>query len=163
VLGFLTDEQAMLAHSRSQGRITHGHPLSDQANLALAKMTAALLLGQGMDPVRQIAEDLFAEEPKFSLNKYRGSATGYVVDTVQTVLYHFMTHESFESCVIAVVNRGDDADTTGALAGMLAGARFGVQSIPRRWMRKLDPDIRHRIEVQVRQLLALHSNIGGRH
>lgn len=162
VLACLKDADALVANSLAQGRVTHAHPLSDLANVALARMTAALLLGQGMEPVHQIAAQLFAEEPRFSIRKYRGRATGYVVDTVQTVLYHFLNHEDFENCLIAVVNRGDDADTTGALAGMLAGARFGVRAIPRHWIRQIDPDIRHRIEVQVRQLLSLHSSIGGR-
>lgn len=162
VLAFLKDEDALAANSIAQGRITHGHDLSDLANVALARMTAALLLGRGIGAAREIADGLAAAEPRFSTERYRGAATGYVVDTVLTVLYHFFTHEDFESCVLAVVNRGDDADTTGALAGMLAGARFGVRGLPRRWLRKVDPEIRHRIEVQTRQLLSLHSNIGGR-
>lgn len=162
VLGFLKDEDALVANSLAQGRVTHGHRLSDLANVALARMTAALLLGQGMTVARTIADELAATEPRFSTERYRGAATGYVVDTVQTVLYHFFTHDDFESYMIAVVNRGDDADTTGALAGMLAGARFGVRGLPKRWLRKVDPEMRHRIEVQTRQLLSLHSNIGGR-
>lgn len=162
VLGFLNDEQALVSHSLAQGRITHAHPLSDLANVALARMTAALIRGEEMSTVRAIADGLFEAEPKFSISRYRGRATGYVVDTVQTVLHHFFSHEDFENCLIAVVNRGDDADTTGALAGMLAGARFGTRAFPRQWIRRIDPDIRHRIEIQTRQLLSLHSPIGGR-
>ncbi|MEN3111963.1 ADP-ribosyl-[dinitrogen reductase] hydrolase [Uliginosibacterium paludis] len=162
VLGFLNDEATMLAHTLAQGRVTHGHRLSDLANVALARMTAALLRGQGMEAARAIADELAATEPRFSTERYRGAATGYIVDTLQTVLYHFFTHDDFESYLLAVVNRGDDADTTGALAGMLAGARFGLRALPRRWLRALDPDMRHRIEVQTRQLLSLHTGIGGR-
>lgn len=161
VLGFLHDEALLVRHSFEQGRLTHNHPLSDLANVAFARMTAALLRGQSMAQVRQIADEFVAQEPRFSFEPYPGRATAYVVDTVQTVLHHFFTHEDFECCLISVVNCGDDADTTGALAGMLAGARFGVRALPRHWLRKVDPDIRHRIEVQVRQLFNLHSNWGG--
>lgn len=162
VLAFLKDEGAMREYSIAQARVTHGHPLSDAATVAFARMTAALLQGYGMASVQAIVEELAAAEPRFSTSRYRGNATAYVVDTVLTVLAHFLRSEDFENCLIAVVNRGEDADTNGALAGMLAGARFGVQALPRRWLRRIDPEIRHRIEVQTRQLLALHSNIGGR-
>ncbi len=49
-----------------------------------------------------------------------------MVDTVQTVLHFLMLHEDFEAALVATVNQGDDADTTGALVGMLAGARCGA-------------------------------------
>jgi ADP-ribosyl-[dinitrogen reductase] hydrolase len=52
-----------------------------------------------------------------------------------------------------VVNQGDDADTTGALAGMLAGAAYGVGDIPTRWLKKLDIDVVRQIEVQTEGLL----------
>lgn len=159
VLGFLNDDALLEQFSHEQGRITHHHPLSDKANLAFARMTAALIRGQTLEQVRPIADALIEQEPKFGMSRYRGRASAYVVDTVQTVLYHFFQHDDFESCVTAVVNQGEDADTTGALAGMLAGALYGVQSIPKHWLRKLDPDIRHRIEVQTRQLLSLHSRL----
>ncbi|GAA5171975.1 ADP-ribosyl-[dinitrogen reductase] hydrolase [Viridibacterium curvum] len=155
VLGFLHDDAQLVRHSFEQGRVTHNHPLSDLANVAIARMTASLLRGEPVTQAKRIAEELAAQEPRFSTSRYKGRATGYIVDTMQTVLHHFFTHDDFENCVIAVVNRGDDADTTGALAGMLAGARFGLRALPRQWLRKIDPDIRHRIEVQTRQLLGL--------
>ena len=160
VLAYVYDEDTLIRHSFAQGRLTHHHPLSDLGNVALARMAGALLRGEGMGPVQSIADELMTAEPRFDLQRYRGGATGYIVDTVQTVLHHLFTHDDFESCLIAVVNRGDDADTTGALAGMLAGARCGQRGLPRAWLRKVDPDIRHRIEVQTRQLLALHARAG---
>ncbi|MDD5461161.1 MAG: ADP-ribosylglycohydrolase family protein [Methylococcales bacterium] len=45
------------------------------------------------------------------------------MDTLQTVLHYFFNTDSFEACLIATVNQGYDTDTTGALAGMVAGAR----------------------------------------
>jgi ADP-ribosyl-[dinitrogen reductase] hydrolase len=77
------------------------------------------------------------------------------VDTVQTVLHHFFYTDSFESCVVETVNRGEDADTTGALAGMLAGALYGADAIPRCWMDRLDYHVVKEIEHQVAALLQL--------
>ncbi|HWI41158.1 MAG TPA: ADP-ribosylglycohydrolase family protein, partial [Verrucomicrobiae bacterium] len=51
--------------------------------------------------------------------------------------------------------QGGDADTTGAIAGMLAGAYYGVEGIPRRWMRKLDRRLLGEIVSLSRQLVRL--------
>jgi ADP-ribosyl-[dinitrogen reductase] hydrolase len=88
------------------------------------------------------------------LPPYPGRASGYVVDTVQTVLHCFCAHADFEAAVVAAVNQGDDADTTGALVGMLAGARCGARGLPRRWLRRLDSATRHAITEQTGALLA---------
>jgi ADP-ribosyl-[dinitrogen reductase] hydrolase len=55
--------------------------------------------------------------------------------------------------LIAVVNQGGDADTTGALAGMLAGARYGVEQIPQRWLSGLDQHVAGQIRSQTKALL----------
>jgi ADP-ribosyl-[dinitrogen reductase] hydrolase len=78
-----------------------------------------------------------------------------VVDTVQTVLHFLTLHEDFEQAVVATVNQGDDADTTGALVGMLAGARCGAQALPARWLQRLQPATVRAITEQTSGLLAL--------
>jgi ADP-ribosyl-[dinitrogen reductase] hydrolase len=45
--------------------------------------------------------------------------------------------DSFESAVLAAVNLGDDADTTAAIAGQLAGAVYGVDAIPESWRERI--------------------------
>ena len=59
--------------------------------------------------------------------------TGYVVDALEAALWAFWGADSFEEGALAAVNLGDDADTTGAIYGQLAGAYFGVDAIPERW------------------------------
>ena len=82
------------------------------------------------------------------------------MDTVQTVFDGFFETSDFEECLVRVVNRGGDADTTGALAGQLAGALYGAAAIPRRWLKQLDPAVRAAIENQTPALLALAGNAG---
>ena len=53
------------------------------------------------------------------------------------------------------MNRGEDADTTGAIAGMLGGALYGMSAIPKRWLDKLDPQVISEIRLQVDELLQL--------
>jgi ADP-ribosyl-[dinitrogen reductase] hydrolase len=45
--------------------------------------------------------------------------------------------DSFEDAVVAAANLGGDADTNAAIAGALAGARFGAGAIPERWLEQL--------------------------
>lgn len=59
--------------------------------------------------------------------------TGYVVQSLEAALWAFATTEDFCSGALAAVNLGDDADTTGAVYGQLAGAYYGVQGIPQQW------------------------------
>lgn len=117
--------------------------------------SSALLIGAEPGAVCNIADDLCRTHPVFDFQCYQGRATAYVVDTARTVLHCFYEHDDLERTLIATVNRGDDADTTGALAGMLAGARFGQAAIPRAWLTRLDPNVCSRIQKQVPQLLAL--------
>jgi ADP-ribosyl-[dinitrogen reductase] hydrolase len=78
-----------------------------------------------------------------------------MVETLQAVFQAFFAHDNLETILIDVVNRGGDADTTGAIAGMLAGACHGVDAIPRRWLRALDREVRTACEDQALALLEL--------
>ena len=142
-------------YSLEQARITHHHPFSDAGTLALGRMAQVLILGGGIKECRAIANRLIARHRQFRVIPYPGRASGYIVDTVQTVLHHFFYTDNFESCVVETVNRCEDADTTGALAGMLAGALYGAEAIPRRWLERLDPEVTRRIREQVEGLLRL--------
>ena len=55
---------------------------------------------------------------------------GYVVNTLHAALWSNLTTNSFESAVLKACNLGDDADTTGAVAGQIAGAMCGYSNIP---------------------------------
>jgi ADP-ribosyl-[dinitrogen reductase] hydrolase len=155
VLASLHRDDHFTAWTLEQCHLTHNHPLSDAATLSLGRMLRGLIEGKGLAACREEAERLTAQYPEFVFRPYPGRSGGYIVDTVQTVLYHFFATDDFESCLVQTVNRGDDADTTGALAGMLAGARYGLSAIPRRWLKRLDPECVGRIRAQTRELLAL--------
>jgi ADP-ribosyl-[dinitrogen reductase] hydrolase len=155
VLATLGDASACRRATLEQAHLTHRHPLSDAATLALARMTRLLLDGAGRDACRGVAEDLVEEHAEFRFDPWPGRTSGYIVDTVQTVFDAFFHTAGFEECLVTVVNRGGDADTTGALAGQLAGALYGVQAIPGRWLKRLDPKVHAAIRTQVEGLLAL--------
>lgn len=149
----ITFERAAL----EQAHITHHHPLSDAATLALGRMVHALMARQGVPACRKLANALVEAHPQFRFAPYPGRASGYIVDTMQTVLHHFFHTDSFESCVVETVNCGEDADTTGAIAGMLAGALYGVENIPQRWLERLDPAVKAEIAQQAKSLLNIQA------
>jgi len=64
-------------------------------------------------------------------------ASGYVVDTLEAALWAFTNSSSFEEGALLAVNLGDDADTTGAVYGQLAGCYYGIEGIPAKWLERL--------------------------
>jgi len=63
--------------------------------------------------------------------------SGYVVRGMEAALWAFHHSTSFRQGVLLAVNLGDDADTTGAIYGQLAGAYYGEEGIPAEWRSKL--------------------------
>ncbi len=63
--------------------------------------------------------------------------TGYVVDSLEAALYCFYKTGSFEAAILMAANLGDDADTTAAVCGQVAGAFYGRTGIPQGWLDKL--------------------------
>jgi ADP-ribosyl-[dinitrogen reductase] hydrolase len=64
--------------------------------------------------------------------------SGYVVHSLQTALHDGLVSDSAEEAIVTAVNRGGDTDTIGAIAGAVAGARFGVSQLPDQWLNAID-------------------------
>jgi ADP-ribosyl-[dinitrogen reductase] hydrolase len=155
VLATWHDEAALGRRCLQQAHLTHHHPKSDAATIVLARLTRQLLLFGAEAACDAIAAELIGQHPDFQFRPWPGRNSGYVVDTVQTVFDAFFNTDNFEDCVVRAVNRGGDADTAGALAGQLAGALYGAEGIPNRWLRRLDPSVVAAISGQTPALLAL--------
>ncbi|GEO82532.1 ADP-ribosyl-[dinitrogen reductase] hydrolase [Pararhodospirillum oryzae] len=153
-LASLNNPERLESWALTQAHTTHNHPLSDAATITLTRMAYLLIHGHGMKACREEANHLVAAEREFRFDPYHGRSSAYVVDTLQTVLHYYFVTDSFRNCLIRTVNQGGDADTTGALAGMLAGATYGVQEIPAAWLGKLEDKITQEIYRQVDTFLA---------
>jgi ADP-ribosyl-[dinitrogen reductase] hydrolase len=154
-LATLACDERFRTWTLEQCHVTHNHPLSDVASLALGRMVRRLVLGGGVAAAREEVRPLLEKHPEFRFERFRGPCSGYVVDTVRAVLYQYFLTDSVRSCVTQTVNMGGDADSTGALAGMLSGATYGVASIPQAWMKRLDPQVAAEIRQQTRRLLEI--------
>jgi len=93
-----------------------------------------------------LAEELYHGYPISRYDKYKlpldipreeVMSGGYVKETYQCAWWAFQTTNSFEDCIIKAVNRGYDADTVGAVAGMIAGRYYGHSNIPSHFKDKL--------------------------
>jgi ADP-ribosyl-[dinitrogen reductase] hydrolase len=85
--------------------------------------------------------------------------TGYVVRSLEAALWAFYRSDSFRDGCLLAVNLGDDADTTGAIFGQLAGAYYAEDGIPQSWRGKLAK--RELIESFADRLFALSARAAG--
>lgn len=147
---------AVCAAVQAQAHVTHNNLVSDAVCQFLALAVQDLLRGCSLaETFSHHLGSLLAAHPALSFRDRprRENPSGWVVETLQAVLQGLVDGDGFEDCLVDIVNRGGDADTTGAIAGMLAGALYGPQAIPRRWLKALDAGVASRCRAQARALL----------
>ena len=141
----LGDDARLASWAVQQAHLTHNHPLSDAACITVGRMVQGAMTGASREALQAMADDLVGRHAKFRYRPYPGNSSAYVVDTLQTVLHYFFSTHSLEDCLVGVVNQGGDADTTGAISGMIAGAFYGLENLPRRWVKRLDSAVREEV------------------
>lgn len=141
--------------TRMQSHLTHNNKKSDLITLCFGEMTKIMIETGDKLKALELANRLIRVNPKFSYSKYKGEASGYIVDTFKTVMHHFADSNDFEETLIRVVNQGGDADTNGAIAGMMAGALWGMDSIPSKWTKRVEQKVIKDIKQQSKKLLEL--------
>jgi ADP-ribosyl-[dinitrogen reductase] hydrolase len=149
----LPDSELLKKYALEQARLTHHQVFSDAACICLGTLLHQILQGASKNSLRREVNGFVTRFPSFCFEPYRGLATGYVVDTMQTVFHWFFKGGSFEECLVGTVNQGADADTTGAICGMLAGAYYGMESIPKRWLKKMAPSTLRELEEHAERLV----------
>ncbi|NWC96437.1 MULTISPECIES: ADP-ribosylglycohydrolase family protein [unclassified Pseudomonas] len=145
VLFYFPDAERLREFTVASSRTTHGALEAIECCLVLAECLANALRG---DPKAQVVnvDYLNLSQPKVAaiagghyLDKARSNivGSGYAVASLEAALWCFHHTDSFAEAVLVATNLGDDADTTAAIVGQLAGAYYGVQSIPAEWLGKL--------------------------
>ncbi|MCK5863400.1 MAG: ADP-ribosylglycohydrolase family protein [Candidatus Hydrogenedentes bacterium] len=86
----------------------------------------------GDDAIIAIAQADYLQK---EISEIRG--TGYVVKSLEAAMWCFMKTETFNEAVLMAANLGDDADTTAAICGQVAGAYYGESGIPKHYLEKL--------------------------
>jgi len=139
------DIDALHLHAANSSRTTHGAPEAVESCQLFAELVSAALSGipkhQMLDAltfaptesaVAALTNGVFLDKDESDI---RGS--GYCVESLEAALWCFFHTDNFRDAVLRAVNLGDDADTTGAIVGQIAGAYYGATSVPAGWMEKL--------------------------
>lgn len=142
---FYPNLEAMERYAAESSRTTHGTAECLDACRLLARVLYRAFDGQPKQDVL-FADVAFSGAPKVQSiagGDYRQKTreavrgTGYVVDCLEAALWCVWTTDSFEAAVFEAANLGDDADTTAAVAGQVAGALYGVDGVPKAWRDKV--------------------------
>lgn len=136
ILFYQQEPQLLRQYLLQHAHLTHHNDLSDSACLCYTELILSILAETTTEQLKCCA-DRFRWQP----DQYDGKSGGYVLDTLNTVLFSFFNTDSFEEALIRCVNLGGDADTTGAILGGLAGAFYGYSSIPDRWKQSLNRQV----------------------
>jgi ADP-ribosyl-[dinitrogen reductase] hydrolase len=144
-LFYYPSQSDVVEFSMQSSFTTHAAPEAVECCALLGLALAGALAGKTKSSLRNLrAVELM--EPKVAalgrgefFEKSRDAivGSGYSVASLEAALWCFHHTESFEAAVLAATNLGDDADTTAAIAGQLAGAHYGVSGIPDAWLDRL--------------------------
>ena len=143
---FYPDLDAVERFAAESSRTTHGAADCVDACRLFARAICRALAGSGKGEVLIADADTFAGSEAIvaiARGSFRDkredeiSGSGYVVSTLEAALWAFFRTDSFEDAVITAANLGDDADTTAAVCGQIAGAYYGAAGIPPAWLERL--------------------------
>jgi ADP-ribosyl-[dinitrogen reductase] hydrolase len=140
-LGVFTSSPALEEMSIGCSRLTHWDPVAGACSAFVNRMVADLSRGAPRDDAfRHACSTCRNTEVLGFLRDFRDHSPDPSLDPLlatHCALSVFMDAASFPDAVIRAVNLGGDADTVGAITGALAGACWGVQAIPLRWLVRL--------------------------
>ncbi|HUZ84290.1 MAG TPA: ADP-ribosylglycohydrolase family protein [Gaiellales bacterium] len=154
-LRYARDRERLVDASRRDSALTHHDPLAADACVWLNEVVAALVRGREPPALAGQAADAAASArvtPPDRLLAEAHSALGFVLTALRVGAHAAFEHDGFEPAIVFAANLGGDADTNAAVAGALAGARFGAAAIPQRWLEPLRE--RDRIAGLAERLLA---------
>lgn len=140
---YVNDWERLAEVSRQSSQITHADSRCTEG-CAILNLTVAGLLDDADAPLQDALDHVGADAPGELVTALeplaRGDSpdslemSGYVVYSLQTALHDGLVADSAEEAIVTAVNRGGDTDTIGAIAGAVAGARFGASNLPNRWI-----------------------------
>ncbi len=144
---FHSDLSQAIRYAGESSRTTHGAAECVAASQLFGAMLVLALNGRSQqeildahahfgdvreplpEKIQAIADQQYASKTAADIK-----GTGYVVEALEAALWCFLQTSSYKDAVLMAANLGDDADTTAAICGQIAGAHYGVHSIPNTWL-----------------------------
>jgi len=134
------DRATMAQVAANQSRVTHGAPEAVEACILFCEILADAIAGKPRSEVlRSRTGNYTSTVGSIASGSWRGKSraeirgSGYVLDALEASLWCVGRTTTFASAVLMAANLRDDADTTAAIAGQLAGTLYGHKAIPIRW------------------------------
>lgn len=143
---FYPDRKAAIEMSGESSRTTHAAAECIEACRLFGGMLYQALAGEGKDEIllkHQVTRIKSNKIQAIARGEYRTKieglirGSGYVLQSMEAALWCFNRSSSFEEAILQAVNLGDDADTTAAVCGQIAGAYYGEKGIPLKWQERL--------------------------
>ncbi len=153
---YATDINEAIHQSAESSKTTHAALECIDTCKAMTSIIVTLLNGATKEASLrhpQITENIKPKSPKISEileGSYKNKTTddisgsGYVIESFEAALWAFWNSKTFQEGALLAVNLGDDADTTGAIYGQIAGSYYGKKGIPKHWLNKIA--WRHKIQ-----------------
>lgn len=143
ILYAITNDSVYRWAAQAQGWLTHNNAVCDR------------YIREYCNALDSLAID---EVPSCFIKADISDNSGRVDATFNSAVYHALSVDSFDEAIINAVNCGGDADTIAALTGGLAGFKFGLSAIPKRWIEKLDEDVAEKLDKLVVAAMSLLIN-----
>ncbi len=145
VMRYGNQHTTLLDFAEKSSATTHAAPEAMECCQLLAKVIASALQGSWKEDLLDGAEDGLTQSRVIELArgnwrfKQRDQirSNGYCVDSLEAAFWCAYNTLTFQDAVLMAANLGDDADTTAAIAGQIAGALWGINGIPPHWREKL--------------------------
>ncbi|NJR80360.1 ADP-ribosylglycohydrolase family protein [Sphingomonas corticis] len=144
IWGVRAGEAATRAAAREQSATTHAAAACLDACEGYALILRAAILGAPFAEAVRVGEGVGADPIAAILaGGWRGKArgeiksSGYVAHSLEAALWCVAKTENYRDAILLAANLGDDADTTAAITGQLAGALYGASGIPEDWRSKV--------------------------
>lgn len=139
------DYEACIKYAGESSRTTHGSAeCIDSCKLLSSLIFNAFHAKNKLDIFKNSKYEPYTEKiiaisnlDFLSLEYSQITGSGYVVESLISALWCFMNGSTFKECVLLAANLGNDADTTAAICGQLAGAYYGITDIPLHWRKSI--------------------------
>ena len=141
---FWNDKSRLADVAGRQSRTTHAAPEAVDACVVFAEILADAIAGSPRSEVLRDRVGLYSGDiKKIVSGAWRGKkrdqirSSGYVAHSLEAAIWCVASTADFKSAILKAANLGEDADTTAAITGQLAGALYGTSGIPRDWLDRL--------------------------
>jgi ADP-ribosyl-[dinitrogen reductase] hydrolase len=143
---FANDQTAATHWAVESSKTTHGTQECLDACWLFAAILVRALDGADKEQLLNETENQPALTPgiaAIAAGNYKNKSeeeitgSGYVVESLEAALWSFYTTDNFREAILTAANLADDADTTAAICGQVAGAFYGLEDIPQEWRNRL--------------------------